>query len=143
MNSDRKYLLWLFFPITVYMFIGTTLLFVLTKIDDIIELFGNYSKFPGLANYSSNAWYDESIWFTALFPVTWPILLGWLTILLLYAIVAGFIRFFSNLLGNIWDLIFNIVIAIWEWTSDLLKAIWRWIVDALEDIWDQIKSIFR
>lgn len=121
MNRHSKVLLIILFPVTAYLFIGTFLFFLATKIDVFAKNLGDYFGAPGLEHYSSHKWHDMSIWLTIFFPVTWPIIFAWLICVFLYALM----------------------VALWRIIYALLEAIWSWIVDSVEYIWDTISSVFR
>jgi hypothetical protein len=143
MHRENKILLIIFFPITAYLFIGTSLFFLVTKLDELAEILGNYSEFPGLEDYSSNDWHDVSIWLTVFFPITWPVIFIWISCVLLYSLVAAMLRLIYEFLKILWEFVIDLVTAIWEWVTEAVKAIWEWTVDSIEYIWETITSIFR
>lgn len=132
MNQDRKWLLYLFFPVTAYLFVGTTLLFLVYKTDVFSEKLGNYSGFPMLDKFDATEWHNRSIWLTVFFPVVWPLLIIWSLIVFFYAIVAATLR-----------LIYDILVSILNWIIDSLVRIWTWTIDSIEYIWQEIRSTFR
>jgi len=77
------------FPITAYLFVGTTLFFILYMIERSIETLGYYSDFPGINTFSPREWYDVHILLTAGFPLKWPVLLLWVLLVFLYAVIAS------------------------------------------------------
>ena len=98
MDGLKKVIPILFFPITVYLAIGTALLMLTTQIDKVVENLGNFSRFPFLDIYTATEWHKKSPWFTAGFPILWPVLFVYLVLLLFYAIIAAIIRTIINIL---------------------------------------------
>jgi len=135
---DDKWKLVVFFPITLYIFIGTILLALLSGLDALIERLGNYSRFPGLEVYDATQWHKESKRTTALFPLICPFLLLWLVGVFLYAVLAAVLRMVYETIVLIWELIVEVVTAIWEWIVNMVTAIWEWIVDMVTAIWEWI-----
>jgi hypothetical protein len=142
MDRKRKITLIIFFPVTAYLFIGTSLFFVLTLLDALTETLGNYSEFPGLKSYSSNSWYDRNIWLTIFFPLTWPVLLIWTLCLLIYSVLAALLMFIYKLLRKIWKFTIDLVTSIWKWFTESIKEIWEWTIGSILDIFVTIISLF-
>jgi len=143
MNQKNKIVLIIFFPVTAYLFIGTLLFFLATKLDELTEALGNYSNFPGLEYYSPKNWHEISIWVTVFFPITWPVIFAWILCVLSYSLIAALLRLIYELLKMIWEFIVDLVTAIWEWVTESIKAIWEWTIDSIEYVWKTITGIFR
>lgn len=131
MSSRNKWVLVIFFPVTAYMFVGSMLLFLLYKLDQLNEKLGNYSRFPGLGYYGATEWHNANIWLTIGFPITCPILAIWILLVFLFAVVAAALRFISN-----------VAIEVWNWTIDAIEFVWNWTIDTIEYVWDVIRNLF-
>jgi hypothetical protein len=129
MNQDRKWVLILFFPVTAYMFLGTTLLFLLYKVEQVIEALGDFSEFPGFDGYQAIEWHNESIWLTVIFPILWPVLAVWESVVFTYAVFSAILRFIYNILVSIWKMVVAITMAIWNWAVESIEYVWETIID--------------
>ncbi len=118
------------FPVTLYLFIGTSLFYILHKMEQLISVLGYYSNFPGIETYSPRDWHDISILLTASFPVTWPLILVWTILVLLYSIIASFLR-----------IIHKAVVSISSLISGLSDNIRNWTIDSIDDIWQTVKDV--
>lgn len=130
-NENKRRVPIVFYPITSYLFLGTTLFFALYKIERIIAALGYYSAFPGIATFSPRDWHDENILLTASFPITWPLIFIWVTLLLLYAIIASTLR-------SIYNTLHFIVKSI----SSFLDTSRSQMTDSIDNIWQDVKDIF-
>lgn len=109
MNRKHWIIPILFSPITVYLAIGTALLFLIFLIDQVVEGLGNYSGFPWLDDHTATEWHKQSLWFTVSFPIIWPILFVFMLLVLLYAIIAAILRVIYDILEYIWNLIVDLL----------------------------------
>lgn len=130
-NQNRKLVLYVFFPVTAYLFVGTALFFLLSKTDQLSEKCGNLSEFPGLEFYKATDWHTESVWLTIFFPIVWPLIAVWVLLVFIYAVVAFLLR-----------AIYEILIHIKDAVVDLVTLIWRKTIESIEYIWETVKGIF-
>jgi hypothetical protein len=142
MDRKKKIILIIFFPVTAYLFIGTSLFFILTLIDALAEALGHYSEFPGLKDYSSTSWYDRNIWLTIFFPLTWSVLFIWIGCVLLCSAIAALLMFIYRALKKMWKIIVDLVTSIWEWFTKSFREIWEWTIRSIIDIFITIIGFF-
>jgi hypothetical protein len=126
-SHNKRYLLILFFPVTIYLFVGTLLLFLLFKFEQIIEVFADYSQWPGIDSYIPTEWHSKNIWLSILFPIVWPTLFIWDLLVFIYAIFASLVNFISDAITYIWKQLVKAMRAIWEWTIESVLYIWEQI----------------
>ena len=167
----KTYLLILLFPLTIYFFIATFLLFLISLLEKLNDTLLGYSEAPGWTEYETHEWHHESIWFAIFFPIFVFLLGAWGVIVLFYATITAFFRcvyeilkFLWEKIVEIWEEIVTIFKAIWEWTVEaiermlefigekiveiweeivtIIKAIWEWTVETIDHIWSTIKNIF-
>jgi ABC-type uncharacterized transport system permease subunit len=130
-SQDKGYLLILFFPVTVYLFIGTLLLFLLFKFEQVIEVYADYSEWPGIDRYIPTEWHSKNVWLSISFPIVWPILFIWDILVFIYAIFAALVKF-----------LYDTITYIWRQLVKAITAIWKWTIESVLYIWDQIKLYF-
>ncbi len=68
-NNHGIYTLVLLFPITIYVFVGTSLLFILYSLEKISETLNQYSIFPYIKSIHATKWHKKHPLITYLFPV--------------------------------------------------------------------------
>jgi len=98
-------------PITVYMFLGTGLFFLLYQIEKIINKLGSYSKFPYISKFPVTQWHNASPTLTALFPVTIPLISIWVFLFLMYSMISALINPLLYISGSQW--LWSRIIVIW------------------------------
>lgn len=130
-RKSKDWLLVAFFPVTAYMFVGSTLFFILHKFEGITERLGRYSQTEMFAEFEAPAWHNENVWLTVFFPITWPCLVFWAIGLFVVALILAILRLIYNIIDTI-------RIAIVNW----LTAVWNSFVELLTYIWEETKDIF-
>jgi hypothetical protein len=130
-SRDKGYLLILFFPITIYLFVGTALLFLLFKFEQVIKVFAVYSEWPGIDCYIPTEWHSKNVRLSISFPIVWPALFIWDLLVFIYAIFAALVKF-----------IYDAIISIWKRLVKAMTSIWEWTIESVLYIWEQIKIYF-
>jgi len=126
-----------FFPITIYMLVGTAVLFALYLFECAIHSWVRYAPFEGWApNNSNDLWaatirfihkdvstkyHIHDVWLTILFPLATP----FMAILFLACMI---LVLFNAAVKTVWDFI--------TWIFDI-------IFDVIKDIWSIIGSFFK
>lgn len=125
-RSERsKVWLIIFFPVTLYLFIGTLVLLFLSKIERLSQLLGNYSEFPYLDDFKSNEYWKVDIWLTILFPLIAPFIAVWVSIIFIYALIAAILHFIKDVIVFIWNIITAILEAIWDLIVAVVTTVWE------------------
>ena len=157
MNRSMESALYICFPATIWLLIGTALLFVLYKLEWVIESLGKYSQFPFVDDFEAREWHREAKWITALFLVTSPILTIRVSLLLFYAILAAALRlvykglaFVWKRIGETWEAIVGSTKGIANWAKNLpswklskvVDFIWKWTCNSVESAWEALVGGF-
>jgi len=98
---------------------GTSLFYLLFKIEQLIRVIGRYSRFIYIRRYPVTEWHNAGIMLTLLFPISLPLITIWVFLLLIYSMIAIVLRGLFVLFQ--------------------LKLFWLW----LGDIWDVVRSIYK
>jgi competence ComEA-like helix-hairpin-helix protein len=85
-----------------YILVGTSLYFLLYKLEGQIARWGNGSKFPLLDTYQAEKWQSRSVAVTLLFPILFPIIGLFDLVVLCYAGVAAVVKRVRQPASNTW-----------------------------------------
>jgi hypothetical protein len=109
-----KYLLIIFFPITLYVFFGSLLLFLLSQLERFSIFLMKFSGFSVFKESKATTWHRHSVACTTMFPITVPILAMMELILFFYAFIYAIlgnlrkiIRFAWENVTGLWEIIAN------------------------------------
>ena len=79
-------------PVTAYMFVGTVLLFITYKVERLVERLSHHHCPPHGSSFVAQKWFDDSVWVTIAFPVTFPVLASKAILALTYHILKTIIH---------------------------------------------------
>jgi hypothetical protein len=80
-------------PVTAYMFIGTVLLFMIYKVEKMVERLSHHHCPPHGSSFVARKWFDDSVWVTIAFPVTFTVLATKATLALAYHVTKIIIHY--------------------------------------------------
>jgi hypothetical protein len=111
-----------FFPLIVYLFIGTSFLFLITKIEQLIESIGQKTKSQYFKNdFKVIERHRKGIWDTIFFFILFPYLLIRNIVLL---ITVGFKY-------------------IYEYVIETVEVLHKKVIEQVQLIWEQISKMFK
>ena len=139
-NARGKFML---LPIVIYFFLGTTLLFLIYKIEHLSEKMARYSRFPAINGFIATEWHKRNVWLTAIFPFAVVFLLPRAAIIFLYAVTASFLRFIYETLVYIWEFTVELINKIWEWIVEQVKTVLKLLMDSIQNIWEETINLIE
>ena len=150
--GNRKYLLIVFFPLTIYILLGTTLLSLVYKVEQLAKWLSGYSILSSEVRHDFEPieWHMKSIWLTIAFPAVGIYLGIAATLLLVGAFLDAVLRLIYDqilmpfwwALKTIWrwtievvQWIRDVILDVWYWTREAVEAVWFWTLDAIAEVW--------
>ena len=134
-KENRRKLI-IFFPITIYLFIGITLYFILYQFSRVIEIINQFAGIPPRDDVKALKYHEGSLSEIFAFPVFGPVIFF---VLLLY--------FFRSIYWTFINVIKIYFIRIAEYILSVLrifvKHIWDYLCNIVSEIRRTILSIFR
>ncbi len=137
-------------PVVIYILAGTSLLFIVHKLEGLAIAVGEFKKVPGFGSYKGTEWHASDMWLTITFPVVFPTLCAYALIMIVYSFAATFVILIRdlaiallNLLLKTVALVHNMLQRAAEWLLDAIAPIEQWIRRSLEVIFVFLRSLLR
>ena len=137
-------------PLVAYMFLGTGLLFLVSKTESLAEALADRYGDSGLRGVKATEWHAREMWLPIAFPITFPILGIRAVLMLLFA--AAYValhlpaegwRVVGRLLGQAWRWFAGLLVTTLLWLARPIKAAWRWLATVLRRAWVWMTSAIR
>jgi hypothetical protein len=137
-------------PVVIYILAGTSLLFIVHKLEGLAIAVGEFKKVPGFGSYKATEWHSNDMWLTVAFPVVFPTLCVYALIMIVCSFAATFVILIRDLVIALLNLLLNTVALIdnmlqraAEELLDAIASIGKWISRSLEVIFVFLRSLLR